>query len=125
MNDFSHSSKDFGMRMATGEYILHFNINNILYSYCLDVLSKKIDETQIPVIIFSIIHHKINPYIPFRGIPPVPYNIDALQLVAKYNIWKEIDYWYDKENVADGRIYENICNKYSWCHIEDVLAENF
>ena len=32
MNDFSHSSKDFGMRMATGEYILHFNINNILYS---------------------------------------------------------------------------------------------
>ena len=31
MNDFSHSSKDFGMRMATGEYILHFNINNILY----------------------------------------------------------------------------------------------
>ena len=126
INDYSHSSKDLGMKIASGDYILHFNINNLLYSNCLEKISNKINKTKSPIIIFAIYHHKINGYnSPFTGLPPILYKIDALQLVAQRKIWQEIGYWYDKSNESDGKIYQDMCLKYPWTHINEILAENF
>jgi len=34
--DWGHSLRNYGMRIADGEYILHFNIDNVLYPKCLE-----------------------------------------------------------------------------------------
>lgn len=126
MNDWGHSGRDMGMRLASGEYFFHFNIDNLLYKNCLETISNKIDETGTLVTIFSILHYKINGgTVPFHGLPPKHCCIDAIQLVAHRSIWENIGYWYNKESTSDGIIYEKICNEYPWVHIDEVLAENY
>lgn len=126
VNDWGHTGRDSGMRQAKGDYILHFNIDNILYPDCLKIISDKIDETASPIVIFTIKHYKINGGTqPFSGLPPVWCNIDALQLVAKREIWEEMNYWYDRHETSDGRIYEQMCKRYPYVHIGEVLAENY
>jgi hypothetical protein len=149
MNNWGHSSRDMGMRIASGVYFLQFNIDNILYPDCLSTINKKIEETGSQIIIFTIIHHKLNAlYLnnqvmvqnldgeivdsrplnniySFPGLPPVLCNIDALQLVAHRDIWEKYNYWYDLTEQSDGRIYERICKENSYEHIPDIIAENF
>lgn len=126
MNNWGHSSRDMGMRVARGDYIIHFNIDNNLYPNCLSTISNKIDETQSPIVIFAVKHFKINGGSPpFLGVPPVLFKIDALQLVAQRKIWEEIDYWNNLSEWSDGYIYEDMCNRYPWVNIEEVLAENY
>jgi glycosyltransferase involved in cell wall biosynthesis len=124
MNDWGHSSRDWGMRMANGDYFLQFNIDNVLYPDAIEEICKKIDESGTPIIIFSIIHHKDNDKL-YTGIPPDLYNIDCMQLVGHRDMWQELDYWYDKRDSSDGWIYEVITRKYDYSDIEKCLGENF
>ena len=126
INDWGHSSRDMGMRVASGDYFLQFNIDNIHFPHALEKISQRIDETGDPIIIFSIYHFKINgDSEPFRGLPPVYCNIDALQLVASRQTWEEVGYWYEKEPSADGVIYQDMCTKFNYSHIEEVLGNNY
>lgn len=126
MNNWGHSGRDLGMRNATGEYFLHFNIDNLLYANCLEKISNKIDESQLQIIIYSIIHYKAaGADFKFTGLPPVHCMIDAMQLVAHRDIWKEMNYWYNTETTSDGIIYEEMCKRYPYVHIDEVLAENY
>jgi len=122
---WGHPSRDAAMRIAKGEYFLQFNIDNLLKPECLETIAKKINENEnIKIFIFSILHWKLGG-INFSGIPPVLCNIDALQLVAHRDIWKENNYWNNYENWSDGIIYENLCRSNSWIHIPEILGENF
>jgi hypothetical protein len=136
-NDWGHSSRDKMMRMAKGDWIVHFNIDNILYPSCLQKISEKIDETSKKLIIsnkdpdkFSIIfyiyHWKIygNTKV-FKGIPPKLMNTDLLQMVISRKIWEEIGYWYNRAERSDGVIYEKIGKDYPWVVIPEILGENF
>lgn len=125
MNDWGHSGRDLGMRHATGDYFLHFNIDNKLYPECLQRISDKIDETGSPVVIFSILHFKAAGGNKFTGVPPRVCHIDALQLVASREVWENVGYWYTKEGISDGIIYEEIGNRFPWVSIDEVLAENY
>ena len=126
MNNWGHSSRDLGMRNATGEYFFHFNIDNIMYPDCLEEIKNKIEETNSKVIIFTIKHHKIDGGAnPFRGIPPYYCNIDAMQLVAHRDVWSKIGYWYDTHEQGDGALYQRIGEEFSWVNIEKILGENF
>jgi len=49
-NDWGHSNRDRGIRAAQGEYIVHFNPDNILYHDALYEVSKLIDDTRIPIV---------------------------------------------------------------------------
>lgn len=127
MNNWGHSSRDLGLRNSTGEYIIHFNIDNYLYNDCLSMLAHKIDEEGVPVVIFTIKHFGQSQgrgEHPWIGLPPVWGRIDALQLVAHISVWESIGYWHDLRKDSDGYLYEEITSKYTYDHIPQILAEN-
>lgn len=150
-NDWGHSLRDLGIHAATGEYILHFNADNILYSNALEAIAAEvrrpprlIDKTgQIldanDIIIFPI---KMWNLIRFRniiwqrkgapeyhviltGFPPKVQNIDCMQLVMKRELWLREGGWYDKRNIGDGYMYQTFAAKYGYRHIGPVLGEHF
>jgi len=126
MDNWGHSSRDLGMRNASGEFFFHFNIDNLLYPDCFEKINNKLEETTALVLLFAILHYKINNgTFPFYGLPPVYHNIDAIQLVAHREIWSSVGYWYDLHEQGDSAIYEKMCKDYGWAYIDEVLAENY
>jgi hypothetical protein len=43
-NDWGHSLRDLGIRQATGDYIVHFNADNILYPEALEEIARAIQR---------------------------------------------------------------------------------
>lgn len=125
VGDWGHTSRDLGMRNASGDYFFHFNIDNNLYPNCLQRISDEIDATQSLVIIYSILHYKAAGENKFTGLPPIHCMIDAMQLVAHRDVWESMNYWYTRETTSDGMIYEEICRRYPYVHIDEILAENY
>ena len=125
MNDWGHSSRDYAMRRADGEYFIQFNIDNLFYPDALEKINKKLDEVNEQIVIFQVRHHKAAGGAVFTGIPPKHCFIDAMQLVAHRKIWENIGYWYNKEGTSDGLIYEDMCNRYPWAELPECLGDNF
>ena len=90
---WGHHSRSLGLRNATGDYIIHFNIDNILYPDALEKIAKKIDQTKSEIVIFVCKHEKFNVEY-FSGLPPVMGKIDLLQCVASKKAWDSIGGWY-------------------------------
>jgi hypothetical protein len=150
-NDFGHSLRDRGIREATGDYILHFNPDNLLYPHALQTIADEIarpprllTDTGQPldtndIIIFPILMHGLlkfrhltfqsktnqNFYIILNGIPPVLQNIDAMQLVMKRSLWLAEGGWSDKSELSDGRLYQHFCQKYGHRHLGPILGEHY
>lgn len=124
--DWGHSLRNYGLRMADGEYIIHFNIDNFLYPGCLqrvnDCLEK--DGAGKEMIIFTIIHHKNAERI-LTGNPVRFQHIDCLQVVASRKAWESIGFWHRNEYEADGHLYVELSQKYEPFYIDEILAENF
>lgn len=126
MNNLGNSSRELGVRVARGDYIIHFNIDNLLYPYCLKTISDKIDNTGSNIVIFSIKHFKWDGgRADFTGIPPIACNIDNLQLVASRQAWQMVGANYNNGYISDSVIYERMCKIYPWVHINETLAENY
>ena len=120
---WGHHSRDLGIKQASGDYILHFNIDNILYPDALQKISDKIDETESDVVIFACRHEKFDINY-FSGVPPVMGKIDLLQCVASKKAWESIGGWHRYDHSADGFLFEEIIAKYGYAHIPEVLGEN-
>lgn len=126
MHHYGHYSRDMAMRQATGEYFIQFNIDNLFYPEAFERIAKTLDSIQEEIVIFQVKHFKINGgAIPFPGIPPHHCNIDAMQLVASKRIWTEIDFWHRKEESSDGLIYQDMCSRYPWAELPELLGENY
>ena len=41
-NDWGHSLRDMGIRAATGQYIVHFNADNVLYPFALEEVDREL-----------------------------------------------------------------------------------
>jgi hypothetical protein len=120
---WGHHSRDLGIKQASGDYIIHFNIDNILYPHALQTISDKIDKTGAEFIVFSCVHEKFDIQY-FSGIPPVMGKIDLLQGVASKKAWDSIGGWHRYDHSADGFLFEEIVKKYGYVHIPEVLGEN-
>jgi len=120
---WGHHSRDLGIKQASGDYILHFNIDNILYPHALQTISDKIDKTKADVIIYACTHEKFDIKY-FSGIPPVMGKVDLLQCVASKRAWESIGGWHRYDHSADGYLFEEIIAKYGYVHIPEVLGEN-
>lgn len=120
---WGHHSRDIGIKQASGEYVLHFNIDNILYPHALQTISDKIDKTRADVVIYACTHEKFGIKY-FSGIPPVMGKIDLLQCVASKKAWESIGGWHRYDHSADGFLFEEIIAKYGYVHISEVLGEN-
>ena len=126
MHHYGHYSRDMAMRQATGEYFIQFNIDNLFYPEAFERIANKLDSVEQEILIFQVKHFKINGgLVPFPGIPPTHCNIDAMQLVASKRIWTEINFWHRKEESSDGLIYQDMCLRYPWVELPELLGENY
>jgi hypothetical protein len=120
---WGHHSRDLGIKEASGDYILHFNIDNILFPEALQKISETIDKTKSDVVIFACKHEKFDVNY-FSGLPPVMGKIDLLQCVASKRAWEAIGGWHRYDHSADGYLFEEIIAKFGYVHIPEVLGEN-
>ena len=150
--DWGHTPHDIGMKMATGEYILHFNCDNILYPNALEEIAKAIrrparfaDNPQVQrqdennIIIFPIkafglqrIYGRYTAQVTdhsfyeiLSGNPPMPMNIDTLQLVMKRSLWLAEGGWHDKQRNSDATLYPAFCKKYGYRIVGPILGERY
>ncbi len=149
-NDWGHSLRDRGIREATGDYILHFNADNILYPHGLAEIAKEIhrqprlqDQTgkildPNDIIIFPVAMvglQRVNGRVmqfkgspPFfsilTGNPPVVQNIDCMQLVMKRSLWLAEGGWADKRELSDGFQYQRFAAKYGYREVGPVCGEH-
>lgn len=149
-NDWGHTNRNKGIREAQGEYIIHFNPDNMLYSNALDTLvnesEKKyenIPSEMVPpndIIIFPIIMRGMQTNghglwrdtksatdncMIFTGYPTMKNNIDAMQLVMKRSLWNKYGGWYDLREQSDGNMYPRFVmeNKARYC--PEILGEHW
>ena len=125
-NDWGHSLRDLGIKEAKGEYIIHLNPDNILYTDTLQEIAKMDSDIIIcPVILDGTIRKKEGllrtgkdgDQVILDGHPPIHQNIDAMQLVMKTSLWRKNGGWFDKSEQSDGLMYQKFCleNDFIYC----------
>jgi hypothetical protein len=151
-HDWGHTLRDRGIREASGDYIVHFNADDILYPNALEEISKAIDRparmfnaaTGQPldsndIVIFSVwtrgvqrvgdglVRFRKNPdyKLLLTGNPPRPLYVDAMQFVMRRQLWLDEGGWNDKRESGDGLMYQKFAAKYGYRSIETVLGEHY
>ena len=149
-NDWGHSLRDAGMRMATGDYVVHFNPDNVLYPNALEVLdaASRLPVPPAPsaelaenpdILIFSVLMRGMNyngrgpiwrsrdtnRTLIYTGMPPTYGLIDCMQLVARRSLWLEIGGWYDKSETSDAKIYSRLVSERGARYVVALLGEHW
>lgn len=114
---WGHHSRDLGILESTGEYIINFNIDNILYPDALQKIDKKLTQTKADVLVFACTHEKFNIKY-FSGIPPVMGKVDMLQCVISKRAWSSIGGWYRYDHSADGFLMQELVERYGYVHLQ-------
>lgn len=153
LNDWGHSHRDHGIRIANGEYIIHFNADNVLYPHALERLAFHADKELPPIhdaqgtiknsnnaLIYSIYMKGVvfcNGHYSRRlgqeeeyatimtGIPTRFRNIDCMQLVMKRECWLTENGWHDKSRNSDGIMYPEFVKKYGARYLPELLGEHW
>lgn len=143
-NDWGHSLRDMGIKAAEGEYIIHFNPDNILYPLALQEIYDKSEEDfkyEVPntIIIFPILmrglvsngnviwrekENEDKKYMIFTGYPPAKFCIDCMQLVMKKSVWMDFGGWKDLSEQSDGNMYPLLVYKYGARYCSKILGEH-
>jgi len=145
-NNWGHGNRDRGIKASRGHYIVHFNPDNILYSFALEEIIKESEKpyTSFPttknLIVFPVLMRGMqsngkflfrdteNPggnYMVFNGYPPVKNNIDAMQLVMTGNLWDRYNGWYDKSKESDGNMYPRFIYENGARYCSKILGEHW
>jgi glycosyl transferase family 2 len=149
-DDWGHSLRDAGMREATGDYIVHFNPDNVLYPNALEVLDTASRRPVPPapepelmenpdILIFSVLMRGMNyngrgpiwrsrdpnQALIYTGFPPSHGLIDCMQLVATRRVWREIGGWYDKSEASDAAIYSRLVAERGARYVMALLGEHW
>jgi len=150
-NDWGHSLRDRGIREASGDYILHFNADNVLFPDALEELAKEIrrpprlfnqqrqaldtnDIVIFPIRMWGLLKFRgmtvqlkgrQDFYLILTGLPPMLNNIDCMQLVMRRELWLAEGGWHDRREASDGYMYEEFCAKYGYRVVGPVLGEHY
>lgn len=127
---WGHYSRDFAMRYAYEnlpecDYYIQFNIDNYFEPNAFEKINEAIEKNNAEIVIFPVRHWKAVGGRIFPGIPPIEYSIDAMQLVAHKSIWEKSNFWYNKEETSDGKIYEKMCKEYKFYAVSECLGDNY
>lgn len=145
-NNWGHGNRDKGIKRSKGEYIVHFNPDNILYPFALEELVKESEKpySMVPttknIIVFPIlmrgmqgngklvwrdVENAEKNYMIFTGYPTMKYNIDAMQLVMTGNLWDKYNGWYDKSKESDGNMYPRFVHENGARYCSKILGEHW
>jgi cellulose synthase/poly-beta-1,6-N-acetylglucosamine synthase-like glycosyltransferase len=136
-NLWGHPLRDIGLKLAEGEWVLHTNMDNVYYEDSLEILSSNIDYWN-KIIICKIRMMGLNynngkiwydtprdysKSIVLNGNPPIHRNIDMMQLVSHKICWE--DGWYNFHEESDGIIYQKMCERFEYKHIDFIIGEHY
>ena len=150
-NDWGHSLRDRGIREARGDYIVHFNPDNVIYPEALEALDLASRAPVMPrhdermrdnpdVLVFAIqmrgvqTNGRTGPMRDraaperctiFTGLPPILCAIDCLQVVIRRSVWLELGGWQDKAADSDGRIYRTLIAERGARYLPEILGEHW
>jgi hypothetical protein len=150
-NDWGHSLRHHGIFEARGDYIVHFNPDNLLYPHALAALDRfgRMPAAPAPspelaenpdILIFAVLMRGMNfsgrgpiwrnpadasRLLIYTGIPPVPGLIDCMQLVATRAVWQSIGGWYDRSEASDGEIYAKLVRERGARFVPAILGEHW
>jgi len=152
-NNWGHTLRDMGIRAAKGDYIIHFNADNVLFPHALERLAFHANQELPPIydkngviknensiLIFSIYMRGVvfcnggysrrvgeeDTYSTIlTGIPTRFRNIDCMQLVMTRDCWLSEGGWYDKSRNSDGMMYPDLVTKYGARYIAELLGEHW
>lgn len=84
-NNWGHGNRDRGIRKASGEYIIHFNPDNILYENALEEINKVSEKSlkDYPCLIFSIEQNRCVGL--YNGSKPL-FNLKSIKLLGLNDI---------------------------------------
>lgn len=148
--DWGHSLRDMGMRIASGEYVVHFNPDNVLYENAFAEIDYAIINrvvVDLPpeyrgddgIYVFTILMRgmqtngkiawrdlsNMGRFIILTGYPCIKNNIDCMQLVMKRELWLAYGGWYDKSQESDGYMYPRFISEHGATYIFNVLGEHW
>ena len=125
-DNWGNTSRHYGSRIADGEYLLFFNIDNLIYPSCLAKVNECLEKDGVrkEMVIFTIIHHKNAERI-LTGNPVQFQHIDCLQVVASRKAWASIGFWNRYEYEADGHLFLELNATYPAFYVDEILGENF
>ncbi len=154
-NDWGHTLRDIGINEANGEYIIICNADNILYKNCLAILhayslwpkrNVKVGEKDFIINpdlliygvqmmgVFNLINSngfsrrkglETQERLILPGWPPNKYRIDAMQLVAKKEIWVKNGGWKYKHEESDGDLIEELTTNSGYMMVPEILGEHW
>lgn len=124
-NLWGHPQRNLGIELASGEYIIHFNIDNYLEPSALEILNHYLNAKKCDGIVFPIRQHVGNQVSILRGYPPVHCGIDCLQMCASTKAWRSIGGWHNYEESSDGWLYMELHAKFDIKPILEVLGDNY
>lgn len=145
-NDWGHSLRHMGIMECEGEYVVHFNPDNILYDNALQELYKLSEEEVdkfspnneiliFPILMigmryngFSLIREKSKvdkQWLILTGVPTIKHNIDCMQLVMKTNTWRGFGGWKDKSEESDGIMYQKFVQVFGARYCNKILGEHW
>ncbi len=146
-NDWGHTQRDMGIREASGEFIIHMNSDNVMYSQMLQKLYECSEDTALngfcgtgiiiyPIYKCSVIlnglqlttfkdrRNFIDRKVIYSGFPAMQNFIDAMQLVMLRELWISEGGWYDKSMASDGVMYQKFVRKHKAKYVGEVLGEH-
>jgi hypothetical protein len=150
-NDWGHSLRDIGIKRASGDYVLIFNADNVLYPQALEKIAAEIARPSRlfdgkgraldtdSIIIFPILKHDTDRHFHWMqrfpagsghkmimtGNPPALGYVDVMQFVMKRSLWMAEGGWYDKSEMSDGNMYPVFARKYGYRGMGEILGEHF
>jgi hypothetical protein len=152
VEDWGIHNRDRGIREATGDYIVHFNADNVLYPDALEKVSAAIErparifhaqtkqaaDTN-AIVVFSIWNRGFQrfgeQYIRFpknpeykvlmSGNPPKEHYIDAMQWVMRRDLWLAEGGYVERGHSGDGVMAQRFAAKYGYRAVEDILGEHY
>lgn len=125
LRTWGHWSRDLGMRLAHGAWFVQHNIDNQWRPWAFERIAAAIDQTpDAGAVVFPVMHHKLGRVLPGQ---PVEVNfIDAMQMVAKRDVWHEIGYWHDHIDISDGKLYHEIAGRFPVAFLDgEPFGDNY
>ena len=147
-NDWGHSLRDLGIKEASGEYIIHFNPDNLLDLEAMGSIKKSIILSCLahkslvgapeyfnvcvsPILMEGVVRlfngalqrtHRTKDLLIMDGVPPIKLNIDCMQVVASKIAWLSIGGWHNKSETSDGDLIEQLVKKYGYCYCPQIIG---
>ncbi len=139
-NKWGHDLRTVGLKLSSGEYILHTNSDNVYYPHAFNSLNTVIKASNQQVFvteckmmgleycmgrIFYSSPRDYSKYRVLKGNPLVFGNVDLMQVCIHRDLWFKVGLWYDLSEQSDGRIYECLGKEYGYEYVPFIIGEHY